>query len=49
MVRSIDRQICFPLPDAGPDASAVEPFRLGDTQTEALSELLQVFASQRKS
>jgi hypothetical protein len=49
MVGSIDRQICFRLPDTGPAASPVGPFRLGDTQAEALSELLQVFACGEES
>ena len=49
MVGSIDRQICFRLPDAGPAASPVGPFRLRDTQAEALSELLQVFACGEES
>ena len=49
MVGSIDRQICFRLPEAGPAASPVGPFRLGDTQAEALSELLQVFACGEES
>jgi hypothetical protein len=49
MVGSVDRQICFRLPDAGPAASPVGPFRLGDTQAEALSELLQVLACGEES
>ena len=49
MVGSIDRQICFRLPDTGPAASPVGPFRFGDTQAEALSELLQVFACGEES
>ena len=49
MVGSVDRQICFRLPDAGPAASPVGPLRLGDTQAEALSELLQVFACGEES
>jgi hypothetical protein len=49
MVGSVDRQICFRLPEAGPAASPVGPFRLGDTQAEALSELLQGFACGEES
>jgi len=44
MVRSVDHQICFRLPDAVPATSLPGPLRLGDAQAEALSELLQVFA-----
>ena len=49
MAPPVDRQICFRLPDTGPAASPVGPFRLGDTQAEALSELLQVFACGEES
>ena len=49
MVGSVDRQICFRLPEAGPAASPVGPFRLGDMQAEALSELLQGFACGEES
>ena len=49
MVELIDRQICFRLPDAGPPASPSGPFRLADTQAEALSDLLQVFACGEES
>ena len=49
MTRSADHQICFRLPDAAPAASPAEPLRLGDTQAEALSELLQVFACGEES
>ena len=49
MVELIDRQICFRLPDAGPPASPSGAFRLEDTQAEALSELLQVFACGEES
>jgi hypothetical protein len=49
MVELIDRQICFRLPDAGPPASPSGPFRLADTQAEALTELLQVFACGEES
>jgi hypothetical protein len=49
MVGLTDRQICFRLPDASPAVSPAGPFRLGDTQAEALSELLQVFACGEES
>jgi hypothetical protein len=49
MVGSIDCQVCFWLPDAGPAASPLGPFRLGDAQAEALSEFLQVFACGEES
>ena len=49
MVGSVDRPICFRLPEAGPAASPVGPFRLGDMQAEALSELLQGFACGEES
>ena len=49
MARSVDRQICFRLAAAVPAASLPGPLRLGDAQTEALSELLQVFACGEES
>jgi hypothetical protein len=49
MVGLTDRQICFRLPDASPAVSPAGPFRLRDTQAEALSELLQVFACGEES
>jgi hypothetical protein len=49
MARSVDRQICFRLADAVPAAPLPGPLRLGDTQAEALSELLQVFACGEES
>jgi len=49
MVGLIERQICFRLPDASPAVSSAGPFRIGDTQAEALSELLQVFACGEES
>jgi hypothetical protein len=49
MVGLIDRQICFRLPDVSPAVSPAGPFRLGDTQAEVLSELLQVFACGEES
>ena len=49
MVELVDRQICFRLADAVPAASPPGPFRLGDTQAKALSELLQVFACGEES
>jgi hypothetical protein len=49
MTRSADHQICFRLPDAAPAASPAGPLRLGDTQAEAFSELLQVFACGEES
>ena len=49
MVGSIDRQICFRLSAAAPAGSSLGPLRLGDTQAEALSELLQVFACGEES
>ena len=49
MTRSADHQICFRLPDAAPATSPAGPLRLRDTQAEALSELLQVFACGEES
>ena len=49
MTRSADHQICFRLPDAAPATSPAGPLRLRHTQTEALSELLQVFACGEES
>jgi len=49
MTRSADHQICFRLPDAAPAASPAGPLRLGDTQAEALSELLQAFTCGEES
>src|ERR1700756_2885601 len=49
MPRSADHQICFRLPDAASATSPAGPLRLRDTQAEALSELLQVFACGEES
>ena len=49
MVASVDRQICLRLSLAGPAALPGGPVRLGDTQAEAFSELLQVFACGEES
>ena len=49
MTRSADHQICFRLPDAAPAASPAGPLSLGDTQAEALSELLQAFTCGEES
>ena len=48
MARSVDHQICFRLGDTFPP-SLSGPLRLGDAQSEALSELLQVFACGEES
>jgi hypothetical protein len=49
MVASLDRRICFRLADTTPAIPLVGPLRLGDEPTEALSELLQVFACGEES
>jgi hypothetical protein len=49
MARSVDHQICFRLADAVPAGPLPGPLRLGDAQSEALSELLQVFACGEES
>jgi hypothetical protein len=49
MVEWANSRICFRLADAIPAGSPPGPLRLGDTQAEALSELLQVFACGEES
>jgi hypothetical protein len=49
MSTSVGRRICFGLADAAPPLSPAGHLRLGDTQSEALSELLQVFACGEES
>src|SRR5258708_18135476 len=49
MARSVDHQICFRLADAVPAGPLPGPLRLGDAQSEALSEWLRVSACGEES